>query len=48
MYFKDETAESAIGQPEVTPAYNGLLILTAAIIILLGVMPGLVIDWLYY
>jgi len=24
------------------------LIFTAAIIILLGIMPGLVIDWLYY
>src|SRR6476659_8964917 len=47
MYFKD-TVESTIDQPEVTPAYNGLLIFTAALIIVLGVIPGLVIDWLYY
>ena len=47
MYFKDPV-ESTIDQPEVTPAYNGLLIFTAALIIVLGVIPGLVIDWLYY
>jgi NADH-quinone oxidoreductase subunit N len=47
MYFK-EPVESSIDQPEVTPAYNGLLIFTAALIIVLGVIPGLVIDWLYY
>jgi NADH-quinone oxidoreductase subunit N len=47
MYFK-EPAEDAPDHLEVTPAYRGLLILTAAIIIILGIMPGLVIDWLYY
>lgn len=47
MYFK-EAADPAPEQPRATAAYNGLLILTAAIIILLGIMPGLVIDWLYY
>lgn len=44
MYFK----EAAEDVPEVTPAYSGLLLLTAALIIILGIIPGLVIDWLYY
>ncbi len=47
MYFK----EAAIGsnhQMDITPAFKWLLVITAAFIIILGIMPGLVIDWLYY
>jgi NADH-quinone oxidoreductase subunit N len=47
MYFK-EPAEDADHQMDVPPSFKWLLIITAAIIILLGVMPGLAIDWLYY
>lgn len=47
MYFKEPAPDA--GPPmDVPPSFKWLLIFTAAIIILLGVMPGLVIDWLYY
>ena len=47
MYFK----EAAAGTEQAVPtssSFKWLLIFTAAIIIILGIMPGLVIDWLYY
>jgi NADH-quinone oxidoreductase subunit N len=48
IYFK-ETGEDTINhQMDITPAFKGLLIFTAALIIILGIMPGLIIDWLYY
>ncbi len=47
MYFK-EPSEGASHQMDVPPPFKWLLIFTAAIILLLGVMPGLVVDWLYY
>ncbi|MBA3673658.1 MAG: NADH-quinone oxidoreductase subunit N [Chitinophagaceae bacterium] len=47
MYFK-EPAENANYQMDIPPSFKYLLIFTAAIIILLGIFPGLVIDWLYY
>ena len=47
MYFKEASVKS--NQPlDVTPAFKWLLVITAALIILLGIMPGLIIDWLYY
>jgi NADH-quinone oxidoreductase subunit N len=46
MYFKEPAADTV--QPETSPAFKWLLILTAAIIILLGIFPGLIIDWLYF
>jgi NADH-quinone oxidoreductase subunit N len=47
IYFKDAVA-GVNEDIKVTPAFKWLLILTAALIILLGVIPGLVIDWIYY
>jgi len=47
MYFK-EPAENVDHQMDIPPSFKYLLIFTAAIIILLGIFPGLVIDWLYY
>ena len=47
MYFK-EPAEDTGHQMDVPPSFKWLLIFTAAIIIILGILPGLVIDWLYY
>ena len=47
MYFK-EPAEDTGHQMDVPPSFKWLLIFTAAIIIILGIVPGLVIDWLYY
>lgn len=47
MYFK-EPSEDTDNKINVTPAFKFLLILTSAIIIILGILPGLVIDWIYY
>gem|GEM_PF-6270155 len=47
MYFK-EPAEDTGHQMDVPSSFKWLLIFTAAIIIILGIVPGLVIDWLYY
>ncbi len=47
MYFK-EPATDINNQVNVSPAFKFLLIITAALIIILGVVPGLLIDWLYY
>ena len=47
MYFK-EPAEDTGHQMDVPPSFKWLLIFTAAIIIILGIVPGLAIDWLYY
>ncbi len=47
MYFK-EPAEGVNNQINVTKGFKFLLIITAAIIVLFGVLPGLVIDWIYY
>ncbi|MEO8109520.1 MAG: NADH-quinone oxidoreductase subunit N [Ginsengibacter sp.] len=47
MYFK-EPAEGVNNQINVTKGFKFLLLITAAIIIILGVLPGLVIDWIYY
>jgi NADH-quinone oxidoreductase subunit N len=44
MYFKD-------GQPQslqVTPAFKWTLVMLAALVILLGVYPSLIIGWLYF
>jgi NADH-quinone oxidoreductase subunit N len=47
MYFKEPAAGEA-PQMDTPSSFKWLLIFTAAIIILLGIMPGLVVDWLYY
>ncbi len=47
MYFK-EPAQDANHQVDAPQSFKWLLIFTAAIIIILGIFPGLVIDWLYY
>ncbi len=47
MYFK-EASPGINSQVVVTSGFKFLLIITSAIIILLGVVPGLTIDWIYY
>lgn len=47
MYFK-EPSPGVNNQINVTSGFKFLLILTSAIIIILGILPGLVIDWIYY
>ena len=47
MYFKDSD-EVTTPDWDITPAFKVLLIITAALVIILGVYPNLLIDWLYY
>ena len=47
MYFK-ESNETTIQEWDVTPAFKILLVITASIIIVLGVLPHLITDWLHY
>ncbi|MEO6949406.1 MAG: NADH-quinone oxidoreductase subunit N [Ginsengibacter sp.] len=47
IYFKDPVA-GVNDRIEVTTSFKYLLVITAGLIILLGVLPGLLIDWMYY
>ncbi|MEO5500067.1 MAG: NADH-quinone oxidoreductase subunit N [Ginsengibacter sp.] len=47
IYFK-ETDNSDNQNIAVTTGYRILLLITVGLIILLGILPGVVIDWLYY
>ena len=44
MYFKDGDAQ----EMDTTPAFKGLLIGIAAVVVLLGIFPEWLIDKLYY
>ncbi len=46
MYFKEPAEDNH--QMDVTPSFKLLLVLTAALIIILGILPGIIIGWLYY
>jgi len=47
MYFKDSD-ETITQDWDITNVFKVLLIITAALIIILGIKPDLIIDWLYY
>ncbi len=47
IYFK-EPASGINSQMNITPAFRYLLIINATLLILLGALPGLLIDWIYY
>ncbi len=47
IYFK-EPVPGLNDEIVVTPAFKWILVITAALIILLGILPGLLIDWIYY
>jgi len=47
IYFKEPPPEANI-QMDVTPGFKWMLIIITALIILLGALPGLLIDWIYY
>jgi NADH-quinone oxidoreductase subunit N len=47
MYFKDSD-ETQTQDWDITNSFKIVLIITAALIILLGAKPDLIIDWLYY
>jgi NADH-quinone oxidoreductase subunit N len=44
MYFKEGNCE--VEETEITPAFKGVLVLTALLVIVLGVWPGLVLAWI--
>jgi NADH-quinone oxidoreductase subunit N len=47
MFFKDNTDGTVLAE-DITPAFKILLVLTAVLIIALGLFPGLLTDWLYF
>ena len=47
MFFK-ESAEEAVVADDITPAFKILLVITALLIIALGLFPNLLTDWLYF
>jgi NADH-quinone oxidoreductase subunit N len=47
IYFK-EPVPGVNDEIHVTSSFKFLLVLTAALIILLGILPGLLIDWIYF
>ncbi len=44
MYFKEGAAQEIT----VSPAFKGTLVLLAAVVILLGIFPGLLLNWYYF
>jgi NADH-quinone oxidoreductase subunit N len=49
MYFKEAPAANAVTQDAaITPLFKTVLIITAAIIVLLGIYPEFIISWLHY
>lgn len=47
IYFK-EPSSSTDKSPEVSTGFKWMLMITVALIILLGMVPNLLIDWIYY
>jgi len=47
IFFK-ESVEEAANDWDITPAFKGLLILISIAIIVLGIFPTLITDWLHY
>ncbi len=45
MYFKEGNAGQTL---EISPAFKWTLVLLAALVILLGIFPGLLLNWLYF
>ena len=47
MYFK-EPAEDIAHVWDINPAFKMLLVITAALILVLGIYPELILGWLYH
>ncbi len=47
MYFKDSDVITT-QDSDISTAFKVLLVITAALIIILGILPNLIINWLYY
>jgi NADH-quinone oxidoreductase subunit N len=48
MYFKEAVNNDVSLTLDVSSPFKWLLLFTAAILLVLGVVPGLLVDWLYY
>ena len=48
MFFKEAAADVVILADDITPAFKILLIITAALIIVLGLFPHFLTNWLYF
>ena len=48
MFFKDAAADAVILADDITPAFKILLVITAALIIVLGLFPHFLTNWLYF
>ncbi len=47
MFFKDSAGDASLTE-DVTGSFKILLVITAALIIVLGIFPNLLLDWLYF
>lgn len=47
MFFRDSTGDVVLVE-DITPGFKILLVITAALIIVLGLFPGVLTDWLYF
>ncbi len=48
MFFKEAAADAVILADDITPAFKILLVITAALIIVLGLFPHFLTNWLYF
>lgn len=48
IYFRDNTPSAQQQEWDVTPGFKTLLIITAALIIVIGIWPSLITEWLHY
>jgi NADH-quinone oxidoreductase subunit N len=48
IYFKNQEAEDVIDNNEITTGYKIVLLVTAILILLIGINPELIIGWMYH
>lgn len=48
MYFKDSTSVENVNSLEITSSFKILLVITALLIVVLGMFPNFITDWLYF
>jgi len=48
MFFKEAATDAVILADDITPAFKILLVITAILIIVLGLFPNFLTDWLYF
>ncbi len=48
IYFRDNTSSAQQQEWDVTPGFKTLLIIIAALVILIGIWPSLITEWLHY